>query len=243
MDAAASAINNFLSGTGQSKETKAEAEVAAPVKAEPQSAPVVDTKTTGQKDTTVETEVAPAVQHETVKHEHETKEQTVIDRERHQDHYHTTIQPLKDQEVEAERHYNETDAVEERQINKDNKGDDIKAKVAAQQSEFKNTTEEAETKETKTTEPTITGESVHHHLHETIQPVIEKERIIPEVTHKVKPVHEVIQEPTKNHGVTKNEAMSVEDFKGNLAGEKTVEVKSATAHTASADTTAVTDKN
>jgi len=100
----------------------------------------------------------------------------------------------------------------------------VKAKVAADAAGFKSTHDE-ETHETKTKEPTITGESVHHHLHETIQPVIEKERIVPEVTHKVKPVHEVIKEQTKDHGVTTNKTISVDDFQGRLDGESTKEVK------------------
>ncbi|THV64813.1 hypothetical protein D6C92_08222 [Aureobasidium pullulans] len=229
MDAAASAINNFLSGSGQSTTTKTEQEVAPAVEtsaaqAPAAKAPVVDSAATGEKDTTVTQEVAPAVEHEHVKHEHETKEQTVIDRERHQDHYHTTIQPLADKEVEATKHDSETVATEERKINKDDQGDKVKAKVAADAAGFKSTHDE-ETHETKTKEPTITGESVHHHLHETIQPVIEKERIVPEVTHKVKPVHEVIKEQTKDHGVTTNKTISVDDFQGRLGGESTKEVK------------------
>jgi hypothetical protein len=181
------------------------------------------------------------VQHETVKHEHETREQTIVDRERHQDHYHTTIQPLKDSEVEETKHTSETAATEERQINNDDQGEDVKAKHDAQQASFQNTTEEAATKETKVTEPTIEGETVHHHLHETIQPVIEKTRIVPEVTHKTIPVHEVVKEPTVDLGVTKAEPISVDQFQGKLSGESKTEVVHDGAHTVP-ETTAVAPK-
>lgn len=42
-------------------------------------------------------------------------------------------------------------------------------------------------------------------------------------------MHEVINEGTKDHGVTKKEAISVDEFKHKLDGEKTVEVKKDTA--------------
>ncbi|KAH0362605.1 hypothetical protein KCU65_g7956, partial [Aureobasidium melanogenum] len=252
MDAAANAVSKLLSGAGEKFHTKSEqvdteqvktGEVKTTQDKTEEVAPVVDSAATGEKDTTVDQTIAPAVEHEHVKHEHETREQKVVDRERHQDHYHTTIQPLKDQEVEATKHNTEVDATQERQINKDKQGDQIKAKVAADQAAFKNTTEEEATEETKTTEPAAVAESVHHHLHETIQPVIEKERIVPEVTHKVKPVHEVVQEQTKNHGVTTNQAISVDEFQHRLGGESRTEVThDGEPSVATTATTAVTEK-
>lgn len=118
--------------------------------------------------------MAPAVEHETVKREHETREQTVVDREKHQHHYHTTVQPLKDQEVKPEKHDQEVAPTQYREVNNDHEGANVKAQVDRDQAAFKNTTEQGVTKETKTDEGKIVGEHVHHHLHETIQPVIEK---------------------------------------------------------------------
>jgi hypothetical protein len=159
-----------------------------------------------------------------------------------QDHYHTTIQPLKDREVEPTKHTSETAATEERQINKDQDGDKVKAQIEAERNQFHNTTEETATKETKAKEATIEGETVHHHLHETIQPVIEKERIVPEVTHVTKPVHEVVKEPTVNLGVTKAEPIFVDEFQGKLSGESTKTVVESGDHATVASTTAVTAK-
>jgi hypothetical protein len=46
------------------------------------------------------------------------------------------------------------------------------------------------------------------------------EVIDPSVTHKRVDVKEKIQEPSKNHGVTTNSAMSAEDFKKKLDEQK-----------------------
>lgn len=104
---------------------------------------------------------------------HETQEQTVVDRERHQDHYHTTVQPLKDQEVEATKHDQVTADTIEREVNNDEDAEKVRAKAEADRAAFKSTSEE-ERQEKTTIEDTVVGEQVHHHVHETIQPVIEK---------------------------------------------------------------------
>jgi hypothetical protein len=126
----------------------------------------VDTKT-------VESEVAPAVEHTHVKKQHETREQTVVSKEKHQDHYHTTIQPLKDSEVLPEKH-DYTQETEHRSINHDNDGE-AKAEAEADRAGLGESTSEQKESEVVTKEEAKEGEEhVHHHLHETVQPVIEK---------------------------------------------------------------------
>lgn len=175
------------------------------------------------KDTKVEQEVKPAVEHETVVKEHETQEKEVIDRERHQHHYHTTVQPLTDSEVRPEEHTHTQEATEYRQVNKDHEGAQAKAaaerEAAAAAGGLKDTSVEGQTREHGVQKETVVGEQVHHHLHEIVQPVIEKETVVPQVTHVTKPVKEVIQEESKNHGVTKKEAISVDEFQHKLDGE------------------------
>ncbi|CAG8984169.1 hypothetical protein HYALB_00008171 [Hymenoscyphus albidus] len=167
-------------------------------------------------DTTVEGEIKPAVEHTHVKKQHETREQTFVEKEKHQDHYHTTIQPLKDSEIIPEKH----DHVQETKHKSINKDDNkAAAKAKADQAGFESTHDEKKF-ESKTKEPTLQDEHVHHHLHETIQPVIEKEVIVPSVTHKRVVVKEKIQEPAEHHGVTTNSTMSVEDFKNKVDGDK-----------------------
>lgn len=128
----------------------------------------------GDKDTTVEQDVAPAVEHDTITKKHETKEQKVIDKERHQDHYHTTVQPLKDREVQDTKHDHEQAPTEYRKVDNDAKRDDVKAQAASDRNQYKDSTIEGMTHEKTTKEGDVVGEQVHHHLHETIQPVIEK---------------------------------------------------------------------
>jgi hypothetical protein len=121
--------------------------------------------------TTVDSDTAPAVEHTHVKKQHETREQTFIEKEKHQDHYHTTIQPLKDSEVLPEKH-DYTQETEHRSINRDDDGE-AKAEAEADRAGFESTSEQKQF-ESKTQEPTQGEEHVHHHLHETVQPVIEK---------------------------------------------------------------------
>lgn len=121
-------------------------------------------------DRTVDTSTAPAVSHTHVKKQHETREQTFVEKEKHQDHYHTTIQPLTSNSVLPEKH----DSVQETQ-QRSVVNDDGRAKAAAQKDRegFEDTSDEKRF-ESRTTEPTRESEHVHHHLHETVQPVIEK---------------------------------------------------------------------
>lgn len=83
-------------------------------------------------NTTVDQEILSAVEHETRINIHETKEQTVVDKERHQDHCHTTIQPLKDREVLPEKHDHTQAATQCREIDRDT--GDAKAQADEQRS-------------------------------------------------------------------------------------------------------------
>lgn len=122
------------------------------------------------EDTTLESEVSPAVEHRHVKKQHETREQTFVHKDKHQDHYHTTIQPLKDSETLPEKH-DRTQETRRRSINNDHS--DAKNKAEAGRSGFKNTTDQ-EQFETKSKGSTQEDVHVHNHWHETVQPVIEK---------------------------------------------------------------------
>jgi len=63
----------------------------------------------------------------------------------------------------------------------------------------------------------------HSHVHETIQPVIQKEIIQPEVVHTTVPVHEVHHQSAQHHGTTHLPAVSLDEFKkqgGVLSGNQ-----------------------
>lgn len=122
----------------------------------------------------IDSETQPAVEHAHVKEKHEEKIQHVVDKETHQDHYHTTVQPLKAKEVEAEEHNYKEAKTQERSFNHED-ANKTEAKLADQKAQFESTVDNGATTESKTVEPTATSqEHIHHHLHETIQPVIEK---------------------------------------------------------------------
>ncbi|CZR53778.1 uncharacterized protein PAC_03659 [Phialocephala subalpina] len=210
MENAANAVNKLFAKDPAPVQAESEEFTNSPSNA---SAP---TSTGSNVDQTVDSEVAPAVEHTHVKKQHETREQTFVEKEKHQDHYHTTIQPLKDSEVLPEKH-DHIQETEHRSINNDDGA--AKAKAEADRARFESTSEQ-EQFESKTQEPTQEEEHVHHHLHETVQPVIEKEVIDPSVTHKRIDVKEKIQEPAKHEGVTTNSAVSVDEFKKKLNGEK-----------------------
>jgi len=180
-------------------------------------------KITGRQGHTTEVDeyVAPAVTSETVKpHRHE-ETTTAVDKEVHQDHFHTTVQPVAHREVLPEKHQH----VQAPAIEKEYKHDDGRTheRVAAELAQFKNTTQTTETSHSRTAAPTVTGEHVHHHVHETVQPVIHKETIQPEVVHTTVPVHEVHHASAQHHGVSALPMKTLDEFKssGGLAGTKT----------------------
>ncbi|KAH7393421.1 hypothetical protein BKA64DRAFT_709764 [Cadophora sp. MPI-SDFR-AT-0126] len=168
-------------------------------------------------DTTVDAKVNPAVEHTHVKKAHETREQTFVEKEKHQDHYHTTIQPLKDSDVLPEKH-DFTEEQKEKNINRDD--DTAREKAENDTVGYQSSIDEKKF-ESQTKEPTVVNEHVHHHLHETVQPVIEKEVLDPSVTHKRVDVKENIQEQSKHHGVTTNSALSVDEFQKKLDQQET----------------------
>ncbi|KAL8844813.1 MAG: hypothetical protein Q9205_004850 [Flavoplaca limonia] len=176
----------------------------------------------GHHDTTVHEKVAPAVTQETVtKHRHE-EAQTAIDREVHQDHFHTSVQPVKDREVLPEQHQHNIVPVEHREMHH---GDTaaIQARLEQERAQFQSSRTTGGTKESHSVAPVIAGEHVHHHVHETIQPVVQKETIQPSVVHTTVPIHEVHHNEAKHHTSSALPAVSMADFKkqgGSLTGRE-----------------------
>ncbi|KAL8692718.1 MAG: hypothetical protein Q9218_002307 [Villophora microphyllina] len=176
----------------------------------------------GHHDTTVHEKVAPAVVQENIsKHRHE-EVTTAIDREVHQDHFHTSVQPVLDREVLPERHEHNIVPVETKEHHH---GDSaaIQARLEQERAQFQSTRTMGGTKESHSVAPTIAGEHVHHHVHETIQPVVQKETIQPSVVHTTVPIHEVHHNEAKHHSASALPAVSMADFKkqgGSLTGRE-----------------------
>jgi len=176
----------------------------------------------GKHNTTVHETVNPSIQHENVtptRHENVT---TAVDREVHQDHYHTSVQPIQHKEVLPESHTHQIGGVEHRNIKHGN-DDHIAQRLKTEAAQFKDRQEVGETQHTSTAAPTMTGEHVHHHVHESIQPIIQKETVQPSVVHTTVPVHEVHQNEAKHHTATQLPAVSMDQFRnqgGSLHGRE-----------------------
>lgn len=166
----------------------------------------------GHHDTTVHETVAPHVKSETVKpHRHEDIH-TAIDKEVHQDHYHHTIQPVKDREVLPEQHTAQLGAVQHREFDHRD-AEHTKRNLAAKQAAFKDERIVQETTHSQSAAPTVGGEHIHHHIHETIQPVVQKETIQPNVVHTTVPIHEVHHNVATHHESSELPAMTMDEFK------------------------------
>lgn len=170
------------------------------------------TSRSGHHDTTVHEVVAPAVQHETVKsHQHENVN-TAVDKEVHQDHYHRTVQPVQDREVLPEKHTHNLGAVQHREFdNRDHES--TRRNLEAEQAGFKDERIVHDTTHSQSAAPVVGGEHVHHHIHETIQPVIHKETIQPNVVHTTVPIHETHHNAAKHHEASQLPAVSMDEFK------------------------------
>jgi len=176
----------------------------------------------GHHDTTVRETVNPAVVNEHITKTKHEEAQKIIDREVHQDHYHTSVQPIQDKEVLPEQHVHNQVGVETREFSHGN-DDHIRQRVEAEKNQFRSTREVGETRTTASAAPTVAGEHVHHHVHETIQPVVQKEVIQPAVVHTTIPVHEVHHNEAKLHSVSQLPAMTMSEFErsgGHLSGRE-----------------------
>jgi hypothetical protein len=168
----------------------------------------------GNHDTTVHERVNPHVQHETVQPHQREERQVATDREVHQDHHHTTVQPIKDREVLPEQHHHNLAPVEHRTHDHRNH-DQTHSKLQQEAAQFKHQSVRSETQHTSTAAPAVAGEHVHHHVHETIQPVVQKETIEPHVVHTTVPVHEVHHNEPQHHSACNLPAVNMADFKKN----------------------------
>ncbi|PPJ50230.1 hypothetical protein CBER1_07203 [Cercospora berteroae] len=176
----------------------------------------------GKHDTIVHEKVNPAVVNETVTRQQEDRITTAVDKEVHQDHYHTSVQPVKDTQILPEKHHHNLAGVEHRNFEHDN-ADQVKQKLATEQARFKDTSTRVEGEHNTIAQPVVAGEHVHHHVHEQIQPVVNKQTIEPHVVHTTVPIHEVHHNAAQHHSTTALPAMSMSEFKsqgGSLTGRE-----------------------
>jgi len=175
----------------------------------------------GQHDTTVHEKVAPAVQKETVQEHKREERQVAKEREVHQDHYHTTIQPVKDQEVLPEQHHHNLGKTQHT-VHDHRDHDTTKNKLHQEAAQFQDEHHRVKAHQTHaSSNPEVVGEHVHHHVHETVQPVIHKQTIEPHVVHTTVPVHETIHNKAQHHTTSTLPPVGIDQFKqggGHLSG-------------------------
>ncbi|KAL3293793.1 allergen [Colletotrichum asianum] len=165
----------------------------------------------GHHKTTVTQDASQAITEEQVRpHQHENVT-TAVDKEVHQDHHHTHIQPIKHKETLPEQHHHNMIPTQHKTFNHGNESE-TRDTLDREAAKFKNTSTTHETTHTSHTAPVVTGERVHHHVHEHIQPVIQKETIQPHVVHTTVPIHETHHAKPIHHGATTLPAMTIDEF-------------------------------
>ncbi|GKU19860.1 unnamed protein product [Fusarium langsethiae] len=171
----------------------------------------------GKHKTTVDESVRAPVTQESIKpHQHE-EVTTALDKEVHQDHHHTTIQPLAHREVLPEQHHHNLAPVQHKEFHH---GDEqqTKATLDREAAKFRDTSETHSTTHSAETAPTVTGERIHHHVHEHVQPVIQKETIQPNVIHTTIPIHETHHAAPVHHGSSTLPTKTLEEFTSERGG-------------------------
>ncbi|ORY23364.1 hypothetical protein BCR39DRAFT_549458 [Naematelia encephala] len=155
-----------------------------------------------QPDTTeVCTEVAPEVVQETVKQQELVETAEAIDRERHVHHHQHRIQPIVDQQTLPTQHIEATAAAVVRE-HKEEMLPEHQAKLHEQRTAYQNTQNTLDTERSAANLGQHVNEHEHHHIHETVQPVIQRETIAPTVIHQTVGVHEKIHDAPIVHEAT-----------------------------------------
>lgn len=162
----------------------------------------------------------------------ETEERTIaVDRELHQGHYQTRVQPIEDREVLEEEHRHNTLPVE-RRVHRDVDDELVKRRLeeevrlptllnlisnnytyAQQKMQFKSSREVLPVERIHVEGSTITGEHAHHHVYEQVQPIIEREIIQPAVIHTTVPIHERIEHAPTFHPITIQPKMTLDEYR------------------------------
>lgn len=158
----------------------------------------------------IEQETRPAVVHERVaQRQHEDVTQ-VVDKEIHQHHHQIHVQPIQDRVVVPEQHHHNVIPVEHRE-HTHGKAREIEAALTSQTAKFR---DEREVLPVQTTQASnvVVGEHVHHHIHDVIQPVVERETIQPHVVHTTVPIHEKIEHEPIVHSGNVLPAMTMDEF-------------------------------
>lgn len=90
---------------------------------------------------------------------------------------------------------------------------DVDRVVADEAAKYKTEIIRIEGKKTSSTTAPLVGEHIHHHVHETIQPIVNKRTLEPHVIHTTIPIHEVHHNAAIFHATSSLPVLSMADFK------------------------------
>ncbi|KXT00524.1 hypothetical protein AC578_4091 [Pseudocercospora eumusae] len=165
----------------------------------------------GHHDTTVHEKVAPAVTRETITRTEHEEVTTAVDQEIHQDHYHVSVQPITEEEYREEQHHHTLLPLEQENFEHDDPAE-VQSVLAEVASQFRNEVNNVTAEKTTATLPDIEGMHVHHHVFETIQPVITKRTFEPHVYHVIRQRHQIHHNRAIYHAPSTLPALTLADF-------------------------------
>ncbi|KAK6346834.1 hypothetical protein TWF696_006941 [Orbilia brochopaga] len=159
----------------------------------------------------VKQETRPAVYHELIEEKEHESVTHAVDREIHQHHHQIYIQPVTERIVEDEKHIHRTAPVEHR-TRHHGKDREVASALAQERGQFRNTYYVVPASPTTSSHNTLVGEHIHHHVHNIIQPVIERQRVVPHIVHTTVPIHEHIEHEPYIHKGTVLPAITLDEF-------------------------------
>jgi len=166
-------------------------------------------------DTTLSTEIAPEVVHETVLPSERLEVRKDILQEHELHHHQQRVQPVTDQRILETQHKAQTLETEHHHLKNEMAHDD-KTRLEGFHTQHRDEQNVADTERTRVDlDPTV-REKFHHHIHETIQPVIQRETVAPTVVHTKGVVHEHIHDQPIVHDPTIEPAKTLEEFKSHV---------------------------
>jgi len=151
----------------------------------------------------VQANIKPSEQHENIE---------AVDRERHIHHHQHRVQPIVAQETLPTQHQH----VISEPIVREHKHDMLpehREKLEQQRTMYQPSETVNQVQRSEVALPAQANEHVHHHVHETIQPVIQKEVIQPSVVHHTHAVHEKVHDAPIVHEATTLPTVTLDEFK------------------------------
>lgn len=90
---------------------------------------------------------------------------------------------------------------------------DLKDKLQRDAAQYQSSSLTHETTHSTAAMPVLTGERIYHHVHEHVQPIVQKETIVQEVIHTTVPIHETHHAEAVHHGTSTLPIKTLEEWK------------------------------